>query len=179
MALTRKQAISSATNNGMSRKEAAKGYRSLRKTGRDSGMSGKDSRDIAGQGIVAMSSIEPVELYSPEFGDTIEEVQVIPSSSVVSLEVPRGLAVKRTVQQRPDVLTFQGDFETAFGNARKMGEKEFYWNGQKYNTNLASPEKKKGLGRKIIDTIVEAGERPNTTDFNQQVSTWYMGRPHM
>lgn len=170
MAITRREAINTATQNGMSRSDAGKNYRSLRKIGRNAGIRGEQNRNMAGAGLVEMAGIQPVEVFQPQ---GFEEVsQVYPSGALtgvaVSQQAPRGLAVKRTATARPEVLTFQGDFNTAFKNARTMGEKEFYWNGNKYTTDLAPNEQpqKRGLVGKIVDTIVEAGERPNTTDYN-------------
>lgn len=131
---------------GSSNKESRREYRDAKREARQSGLRGDEMRQAARNAAMARG----VDRIIPALDDTVEiidrpiedRLEALPTISGMAVSnSPREIITTPRTQERPEILTFQGDFNTAFGNARKMGENRFYWNDKEYTTELADPNK--------------------------------------
>lgn len=126
---------------GLTNSQTRQAYRNQKAAIRRQGFKGREMRQAARYNIVDSAYPQAVPERIP-----IERVAAgpfiqTPTNRLVSQETT-GLAGNRPVQARPEYFTFQGDFDTAFGNARKMGVDKFYWagDGGLKTTELAQPK---------------------------------------
>lgn len=143
--ISRKDALNMLRTTGSSNKESRREYRNAKREARQFGLRGDEMRDAARSAAMARG----IDRIIPALDDNVEiidrpiedRLEALPTISGMATAVPRGIIATPRVQERPEILTFQGDFNTAFGNARKMGVDRFYWNGKEYTTDLRDPNR--------------------------------------
>ena len=144
--ISRRDALNMLRTTGSSNSESRKEYRDAKRDARESGLRGEEMRQAARNAAMARG----IDRIIPALDNTVEiidrpiedRLEVLPTISGMAVSnSPRGIITTPRAQERPEILTFQGDFNTAFSNARKMGEDRFYWNGKEYTTELADPNK--------------------------------------
>lgn len=145
--LTRRQALDAFMSNheGVTRADARRALRSAKMSFDNNNMTG--DRNQFARNVIAGRQL-PSQIPSMPQSNPIADMV----KSAFANETPYGMISRlhNPVSQTIDVSGFEefnpqvdyrGSFDQAFAFARKRGDKEFGWNGNRFNTNLAGEEK--------------------------------------
>lgn len=133
--VSRGEAIKAAMDGGLTRSQARLAYRNQKNAMASNGFTGNEMKQHARWNMIDSvypRAIEPVQRPEP-----IPTVSSISTPNAIAAP-DAGIDTSRPASStRPELLTFTNqNFDSAFGNARKMGLSEFGWNGGRYTTEL-------------------------------------------
>lgn len=125
--ISRKDALNMLRTTGSSNKESRREYRDAKREARQSGLRGDEMRNAARSAIMARG----VNRILPALDEVvIEDEPLVLEDTFANLEVPTSLGITIAKPVKPFT------FNEAFAAARKLGQTEFEWDGERYNTQI-------------------------------------------
>lgn len=132
--VSRGEAMKAAMDSGLTRSQARLAYRNQKNAMSSNGFTGNEMKQHARWNMI--DSVYPRATESVQRPEPIPTVSSISTPNAIAAP-DAGINTSRPNSSRPELLTFTNqNFDSAFGNARKMGLSEFGWNGDRYTTEL-------------------------------------------